>query len=154
MKTKKEKQTSLLKTVVLSGMIAGALPLAANANDLFSYSDMGSGAEVRSSLLDKYGSPLNAYQNQATDFIIGEAKCGEGKCGEGKCGEGEKKAEAKKGEAKKAETKTTEAKCGEGKCGESEKKAEAKKGKAKKGEAKKAETKTTEGKCGEGKCGS
>ena len=122
MKTKKEKQTGILKTVVLSGMIAGALPLAANANDLFNYSDMGSGAEVRSSLLDKYGSPLNAYQNQPTDFIIGEAKCGEGKCGEGKCGEGEKKAEAKKGEAKKgeakkAETKTSEGKCGEGKCG-------------------------------------
>lgn len=148
MKTKKVKQTGLLKTVVLSGMIAGALPFAANANDLFNYGDLGSGAEVRSSLLDKYGSPLNAYQNQATDYILGEAKCGEGKCGEGKCGEGEKKAEAKKGEAKKAETKTTEAKCGEAKCGEGEKKTEAKKGEAQKAETQKGETKTTEGKCG------
>jgi len=142
MKSKKEKQNRLLKTVVISGMIAGASSLGMNAESLFQYEDLGSGAEVRSNLLEQYGSPI-ASTNLPEDFIIGEAKCGEGKCGEGKCGEEKKEKKAKKTtEAQKAESKTTEGKCGEEKSK-----------KVKKGE-KKSESKTSEGKCGEGKCGS
>ncbi|MBR8537334.1 hypothetical protein KDU71_17325 [Carboxylicivirga sediminis] len=147
MKTKKNNSNGLLKTVIIGGMIAGASSLSANAENLLNYGDLGSGAELRTNLLEQYGSPVHTA-NLPDTYKSGEAKCGEGKCGEGKCGE-EKKAEGTK-EAKKAETKTTEAKCGEGKCGE--KKGE--KAKTTTKEAKKSETKTTEGKCGEGKCGS
>jgi len=143
MKTRKEKNKGLLKTVVMGGMIAGASTFGVNAENLFNYGELGSGAEVRSNLLEQYGSPVSTA-NVPVDFIIGEAKCGEGKCGEEK--KTEKKTE-KTTEAKKSETKTTEGKCGEGKCGEA-------KTTTTKKEAKKTETKTTEGKCGEGKCGS
>jgi len=143
MKAKKENKSRLLKTVVIGGMIAGASSLSANADNLFNYGDLGSGAEIRSNLLEQYGSPVSTA-NLPGDYLVSEAKCGESKCGEGKCGE-EKKAEKGK-EAKKGESKTTEAKCGEGKCGEAKSK--------EKKEAKKSESKTTEGKCGEGKCGS
>ena len=114
MKARKEKQNGLLKTVVIGGMIVGASTFGANAENLFSYGDLGSGSEVRSNLLEQYGLPITTA-NLPGDFIVGEGKCGEGKCGEGKCGE-EKKSEKKSEkatEAKKAETKTTEGKCGE-----------------------------------------
>lgn len=132
MKTKKENKNGLLKSVVLSGMIAGAMPFAANADNLFSYEDLGSGSQLRSNLIQKYVSPTDAISNTRENFVF-EAKCGEGKCGEGKCGEkeGDKKKKetkkegkekAKKGEAKaekgKEKSKSSEAKCGEGKCGE------------------------------------
>jgi uncharacterized low-complexity protein len=143
MRTKKEKRSRLLKTVVIGGMIAGASSLSANAGDLLNYGDLGSGSELRSDLLEQYGSPVSTA-NLPSDYIVGEAKCGEGKCGEGKEKTKEKKGKEAK-TAKKGETKTSEAKCGEGKCGE---------GKSNKKEAKKKETKTGEGKCGEGKCGS
>ncbi len=137
MKARKEKQSKLLKTVVIGGMIAGATSISANANNLFAYGDLGTGAELRSNLLDQYGTPAETA-NLPSDYILGEAKCGEAKCGEGKCGEA-KSEKAKK--AKKSESKSAEAKCGEGKCGEGKK------------EAKKSESKSTEAKCGEGKCG-
>ena len=144
MRTKKEKQSRLLKTVVIGGMIAGASSLSANADNLFNYGDLGSGSELRGHLLEQYGSPINTA-NLPTDYIVGEAKCGEGKCGEGKCGEGKEKKAEKGKEAKKGESKTGEAKCGEGKCGE---------GKTTKKEGKKSESRTGEGECGAGKCGS
>ncbi len=132
MKTKRENKNGLLKSVVLSGMIAGAMPFAANADNLFSYEDLGSGSQLRGNLIEKYVSPTDAI-NLAGENYVFEAKCGEGKCGEGKCGEkeGDKKKETKKkGTEKKAtkskakteksaeKGKTKEAKCGEGKCGE------------------------------------
>ncbi len=132
MKTKRENKNGLLKSVVLSGMIAGAMPFAANADNLFSYEDLGSGSQLRGNLMEKYVSPSDAI-NLAGENYVFEGKCGEGKCGEGKCGEkeGDKKKETKKkGTEKKAtkskakteksaeKGKTKEAKCGEGKCGE------------------------------------
>ncbi|TAJ13954.1 hypothetical protein DMA11_07115 [Marinilabiliaceae bacterium JC017] len=150
MKTKKENQNSLLKGLVLGGLMAGALPVAANANTLFNYDNLGSGAEVRSNLLDLYGSPLESMNPSSSDFIVGEGKCGEGKCGEGKCGSKEEAKKETTKEAKKSETKSaTEAKCGEGKCGEGKCGSE-----ETKTEKKTTEEKTSEQKCGEGKCGS
>jgi len=104
MKAKTEKQKGLLKTVIIGGMMVGASTIGTNAESLFSYGDMGSGAEVRSNLLEQYGSPVNTA-NLPSDFVVGESKCGE------------EKSKATKKEAKKTESKTTEGKCGEGKCG-------------------------------------
>ena len=125
MKTRKENKKGLLKSVVLTGMIAGTLPIAANAGNMFSYEDLGTGSQVRTSLIEKYVSPGDAVYNFNENFVF-EEKCGEGKCGEKK--EPAKKQETKKegkekatkAKAKKApeKGKTKEAKCGEGKCGE------------------------------------
>ena len=127
------------KGVITSALLSGAFGLTtlnASGENLYNYSDMGSGAELRSELID-----LNSSSSQLAveavsfgkhvELKCGEGKCGEGKCGEGTCGEGIEKAGAetdstKSEEAKKAdvakegeeENKATEAKCGEGKCGE------------------------------------
>lgn len=131
------KSATLITGVLLTGSLAAFAASNGNQN-LFEYSSMGSGAEVRSEILDM--NAPNILSNETT------YKFGEGKCGEGKCGGDEKKEAktAKKGAkaetTKSADAKTAEAKCGEGKCGEGEKKL------AKEG-------KTSEAKCGEGKCG-
>ena len=132
------KSVSLITGAMLTGSLA-SFAASQNSESLLEYQSLGSGAEVRSELMD-----LNSPQilNSETTFKMGELKCGEGKCGEGKCGEGDKKKEDGKAKAKKSETKATEAKCGEGKDVKTEKKAETKK-----------EGKTSEAKCGEGKCG-
>ena len=108
-----------------------------SATQLFATEDLGTGADIRTDLLQKNNA--DTYLG-FTDNGTVELKCGEGKCGEGKCGEKGEKKEAKKEKA----SKTSESKCGEGKCGEKGEKKEAKKEKA---------SKTSESKCGEGKCG-
>ena len=127
------KSVSLITGAMLTGSLA-SFAASQNSESLLEYQSLGSGAEVRSELMD-----LNSPQilNSETTFKMGELKCGEGKCGEG-----DKKKEEGKAKAKKSETKATEAKCGEGKDVKAEKKAETKK-----------EGKTSEAKCGEGKCG-
>ena len=130
MKTKKENKNGLLKSVVLSGMIAGAMPFAANADNLFNYEDLGSGSQLRSNLIEKYVSPTDAINRVGENYVF-EAKCGEGKCGE-------KEGDKKKKEAKKEPTK-------EGKAKATKSKAKSEKGTEK--------GKTKEAKCGEGKCG-
>lgn len=118
------------KPILAGSLVAGAIITAScftvNANDLTSYSSLGSGAELRSELLgtatgdaaafelkcgekDKKTADTKAGDAKATDSKGKEGKCGEGKCGEGKCGH------------KKKESKGKEGKCGEGKCGEKKK---------------------------------
>jgi len=124
------KKTGVITSALLSGAF-GLTTLNASGENLYNYSDMGSGAELRSELID-----LNSRSSQLAVEAVSfgkhvELKCGEGKCGEGTCGEGAEKAAAETDsttseEAKKAdvakegeeENKASEAKCGEGKCGE------------------------------------
>ncbi len=145
---KTEKKKSILKGVFLGGMIAGVIPAMADANSLLDYNIIGSGAELRSGLLEQYGSPVDVSANLSNDFIVGETKCGESKCGESKGGkEGEANKKTKKSETKKDEVKAagkTESKATEAKCGEEVKK-EAK--------SSSSESKTSESKCGENTCG-
>lgn len=134
-----KKKSSILRGVVIGGMIAGALPMAVNANNLLNYEVMGSGSELRSELLEQYGSPIDAVGSINRDYIIGEAKCGEGKCGKDEKKETTK--EVKEGDKKvTTETKTSEATCGE-------------KTKTKADTKKDSKDKTTEAKCGENTCG-
>ncbi len=140
MKTnKKLKKTALVSGALLTGSLVGLNPLNANSGDLFDYSDLGSGAELRSELLEQNQSPFDAAKAAEGMTTI---KFSELKCGEGKCGEGEKK-EAKKDGKDKTEKASKDSKKASAKP-ESDKK-EGKK------EAKK--DKTSESKCGEGKCG-
>lgn len=123
-----------------ASMVAGALLTTAlvaspvSGMDILAYNDLGSGAEVRSHLIDANAN--QAGSAEANAYKYAELKCGEDGKKEGKKAEGEKTeaksadaktADAKKGDAKKADAKTEtkateekgkEAKCGEGKCGE------------------------------------
>ncbi len=119
---------AIITGTIMSGALLGTTT--ANATDIFNYDDLGSGAELRSDLLDASN----------TGFKSPEAKCGEGKCGdekaetkaadhkcgEGKCGEEKASAKEESSEAKAAEHKCGEGKCGEGKCGGDDKKEEKK----------------------------
>lgn len=98
------KTKKVLKGSLIAGAVLGMSALSANANQLFSFNELGSGSEVRSTLLERATS--------GTANLLMELKCGDstktkdGKCGEGKCGD------------KKATGKSKDGKCGEGKCGE------------------------------------
>ncbi len=137
MKTEKK---SILKGVVISGMIAGAMPVVANTNSLFNYEAMGTGSELRAELFEQYGSPINVEDASSSDYVVGEAKCGESKCGEGKCGKEEKK-DTKKDSKKEAKKSSEKEKTSEATCGEKSK------------EKKDTKDKTKEAKCGENTCG-
>ena len=129
------------KTLVAGSLIAGAVfgaaSLHANANDLFRFDELGSGATVRAHLLDQSETNLKAFLLELS------------------CGEDAKKdpADAKKFPAtKKADDKSIEAKCGEGKCGEGTSK-DMKTGATADTTKAAKDSKSAEGKCGEGKCG-
>jgi uncharacterized low-complexity protein len=63
-----------------------------NASGLFDYNALGSGAEVRSEILQSGTNHFNAFEatcgekSETTEGKKTEGKCGEGKCGLGKCG--------------------------------------------------------------------
>lgn len=132
------KKKTTLKNIILTGSIVAGSMLtinALNATETFKYSELGSGGELRSELLND-----NVSDYRALDLECGEeAKTKDAKCGEGKCGE--KKADATKTDVK-ADVKSADMKAKDGKV-----KA------AKAGEAKMKDAKCGEGKCGEGKCG-
>lgn len=128
----------------ITGIAAGALAMtalnvnSANAAELVTFSNLGTGAELRSELISN---AVSFVENGVANMNI-EAKCGEkskassktsttkgkeGKCGEkgkeGKCGEKGKEAKCgEKGKEAKCGEKGKEAKCGEkgkeAKCGE------------------------------------
>ncbi|MCD4734571.1 MAG: hypothetical protein K8R53_00880 [Bacteroidales bacterium] len=136
----KNTKKSMLIGVLAAGAIFGTTNLNASPASLFSYDDLGSGSEIRSTLLEEYTAK---HSSMLLELKCGEDKSKESKCGEGKCGEdktkmkkeGEKNSGDKKVEAQKdtinskatkevstekktaKESKSKEAKCGEGKCG-------------------------------------
>jgi len=107
MKTDKKilKSASIIAGALITTSLAAAPSM---SPDILAYNDLGSGAEIRSHLIDQNVNQVNGAE--ATAYKFGELKCGEGKCGEGKCGEGDKKEEAKKKDAKKSESQTADAK--------------------------------------------
>lgn len=138
----KERNKKNAKRVLLaSSLIAGAVfsmgtAQPVKAESLFNYSHLGSGAEVRTTLLGgvpSHGSALDLKcGNKSEKKETTESKAKEGKCGEGKCGD------------KKSESKAKDHKCGEGMCGGKD---------STKADMKKSESKAKDHKCGEGKCG-
>lgn len=115
---KKSSERSLLTASIIAGALTSLTSLNANANQLFNYSSLGTGAEVRSELLNTSNSGSKVIElecgnksTEKTNSKTPEAKCGdknkkktttnnnttqkgktsEGKCGEGKCGSGHKK---------------------------------------------------------------
>ena len=110
MKNKRTSVKALLAGSLIAGSLVGVNALtASNAN--FEYNNLGSGAELRTALIDD-ASGLNTFEGKCggkTDSSK-TAKTKDHKCGEGKCGD------------KKKEAKTKDHKCGEGKCGDKKKK--------------------------------
>ncbi len=127
-----ENKTKLiLKGSLLAGSIISLGALQANADELIRAENLGSGGEVRATLLASERVLDNAIELKCGEKEEGkkeaksskeskaeEHKCGEGKCGEGKCGEAQKAEKSEKPAEKTSESKAEEHKCGEGKCGE------------------------------------
>ncbi|MEN8203942.1 MAG: hypothetical protein ABFS28_15185 [Bacteroidota bacterium] len=106
---KTDKKILKSATIIAGALMTTSLAAAPGMSpDILAYNDLGSGAEVRSHLIDQNVNQVNGAESTAYKF--GELKCGEGKCGEGKCGEGDKKKEAKKEDAKKSESQTADTK--------------------------------------------
>ena len=107
--TRNLKISALASTAALLGAVGTT-----NAADLLSYKDLGTGAELRSSLIN-----IDATSSFLPNAYI-EMECGEGKCGEGKCGDDkDKKGKAKPAKKEtKAETKPASSSKGEMKSSE------------------------------------
>jgi uncharacterized low-complexity protein len=110
------KKSGLLTGVLFTGAILTFPAIGSEASDIYNYSNLGSGSELRSELLDLNNSSSDLATRAISFEKYVEGKCGEGKCGEGKCGEKKDSKESKKDTA--TTSKTSEGKCGEGKCGE------------------------------------
>jgi uncharacterized low-complexity protein len=118
-----------LKSILFTGTIVAGSILSTNTASAnpFSFTDLGSGSQLRTALLDnlvsqKYNLDLacgeKSKDNTKKENKSKDAKCGEGKCGEGKCGGKEDSTKMKSSDMKKTDDKSKEGKCGEGKCGE------------------------------------
>ncbi len=113
-----------LKSILFTGSIVAGSLLSTNtatANP-FSFTDLGSGSQLRTALLDnlvsqKYNLDL-ACGEKSKDNTKKENKSKDGKCGEGKCGGKDDSTKMKSSDMKKTDDKSKEGKCGEGKCGE------------------------------------
>jgi len=140
----KNKNKSILTGTLLAGAaLLGTTGMSAAESSLFSFNELGSGSEVRTTLasnntqaradimsFDMKCGEKSEKTDKKAESKAKDAKCGEGKCGEGKCGEktdkkaagaadkdSAKKADSKSKDAKCGESKSKDAKCGEGKCG-------------------------------------
>jgi uncharacterized low-complexity protein len=96
-----ESKKSMLAGSLIASAILGLSNLGANASTLTTYSALGSGAEIRSELLNI--APSNSNRIELTcgakdSTKAGHGKAKDGKCGEGKCGDHKK--DAKTGEHK------------------------------------------------------
>jgi uncharacterized low-complexity protein len=118
-----------LKSILFTGSIVAGSLLSVNTASAnpFSFTDLGSGSQLRSALLDnlvsqKYNLDLacgeKSKDNTKKEDKSKDGKCGEGKCGEGKCGGKDDSTKMKSSDMKKTDDKSKEGKCGEGKCGE------------------------------------
>ncbi|NJD22793.1 MAG: hypothetical protein FIA82_09030 [Melioribacter sp.] len=123
----------LLTGSILAGAIFGTgAPKAISAENLFNYNGLGSGSELRTSLLNtspnrnlemKCGNKSDGKDSKPNDSKTKDAKCGDkkmsdSKAKDGKCGD--KKMSDAKG-PKAADSKAKDGKCGEGKCGDKKK---------------------------------
>lgn len=121
---KAEKKIFKSASVVAGALLSTALLAApANGMDILAFNDLGSGAELRTKLVE-------ANTNQSSSTEVNTVKYAELKCGE------DGKKEEKKAEGKKSDAKTKSTKKGDAKT-----------------ETKAKEEKTKEAKCGEGTCG-
>ncbi|HMN50358.1 MAG TPA: hypothetical protein PKD67_14530 [Ignavibacteriaceae bacterium] len=113
-----------LKSILFTGSIVAGSLLSVNTASAnpFSFTDLGSGSQLRTALLDnlvsqKYNLDLSCGE-KSKDNLKKENKSKDGKCGEGKCGGKQDSTKMKTSDTKKMDDKSKEGKCGEGKCGE------------------------------------
>ncbi len=112
----KNKKISV-KALLAGSVIAGSLNVSSvNAAELMNYSNLGSGASLRSALLNEEADGAGSIEAKCGADTTKTAKTKDHKCGEGKCGEKKKEGAAK--DSKDTKAKSKDHKCGEGKCGE------------------------------------
>ncbi|ASZ11817.1 hypothetical protein KTO58_15820 [Chitinophaga pendula] len=95
------KKKGLLSGSLVAGALLAAVTLPVSATPAFHFNELGSGATVRTNLLEEKASTSRALELKCGEKkdsakVKGkEGKCGEGKCGEGKCGGKKKKGNKK-----------------------------------------------------------
>jgi hypothetical protein len=134
--TMKNTKKTILTGSLIAGSIFGTTALNASETNLFHYTELGSGSEIRANLLNQTESDFRAYllelncgedtkkvaDTTKTENKTKDAKCGEAKDAKAKDAKAvdvnaaEVKGTNKKPDATK-EGKSKDAKCGEGKCG-------------------------------------
>jgi len=80
------KQVAIVSGAIVTGIMGGASAHEANAGDLFNYTTLGTGSELRNELIDM-NMVDKAVGPETIRARVWEGSCGEGKCGEGKCGD-------------------------------------------------------------------
>ena len=120
----KTNRSNLKSAILITSTVVGGTALSfgangTNANELLEYSSLGSGAQLRTEILDNNRISSKALERMNSETTV---KFSELKCGEGKCGEDKKEAtkESKKEGEKAEESKAGESKCGENTCGGSD----------------------------------
>jgi len=116
---KKSSERSLLTASIIAGALTSLTSISANANTLFNYASLGTGAEIRSELLNSSHSNSKVIELECGNKS-NEKSNANSKTGEAKCGDKNKKKSSTGNTSQKG--KTTEGKCGEGKCGGGHKK--------------------------------
>ena len=82
MTTKKSSRSRIAAATIVAGAIAGAAGIATAAPSTFSFTSLGSAAELRGSLTRSVsGDSVAAKATPTPDHKEAEGKCGEGKCG-------------------------------------------------------------------------
>lgn len=129
-----EKNKSIKSILFTGSIVAGSLlgGSTASAHSAFNFTDLGTGSQLRSALLEnlssqKYNLDLACGEksnDKTKDSKSKDGKCGEGKCGDSKskdhkCGDKNDSTKASVKDMKKTDSKSKEGKCGEGKCGDS-----------------------------------
>lgn len=74
------RQVAIVSGAIVTGLMACASAQEANASELFNYTTLGTGAELRNELID-----MNMVDKAVGPETI-RARVWEGYCGEGKCG--------------------------------------------------------------------
>lgn len=138
----KNNKKSIITGALVAGALFGGMSLSAATTSLFQFEELGTGAQVRSQLLNQAlagntgitlemkcgasgttGTTTPSTDAKKKDDKSSDAKCGDGKCGDGKCGDKKKtdtdakKTTDVKKDAKPADDKSKDGKCGDGKCG-------------------------------------
>jgi uncharacterized low-complexity protein len=117
-----EKSKSLKSILYTGSIVAGSL-LAVNTASAhqvspFSFTDLGSGSQLRTVLLNNLAS-----QKYNFDLSCGEknkdSKSNDSKSKDGKCGDKKDSSMTQTKDVKKMDSKSKDGKCGEGKCGDS-----------------------------------
>jgi uncharacterized low-complexity protein len=113
-----ETKKTILTGTAIATAILGAASMKANTSNLFDFTSLGSGSEVRANLVNAVPSAVKFSDLSCGDKKDAKAKEGEHKSKDAKCGDSKTKEASSDKKAHDGAHKSKDGKCGEGKCGD------------------------------------